>query len=69
MLVSKFFVLMVVDNKYWGGIWGSRGSVGLGPTRPFSTSLVVMTMTRVFSCQTICQKSLTVASRQPWLAM
>lgn len=46
-----------------------QGHTGLGLTRPFSTSLVVMTMTRVFSCHTICQKSLTVASRQPWLAM
>lgn len=38
-------------------------------TRPFSTSRVVITIMRVFSCHTICQKSLTVASRQPWLAM
>lgn len=51
-------------EQSWG--WGLRGAQ---PTRPFSTSRVVMTMTQVFSCHTICQKSLTVASRQPWLAM
>lgn len=38
-------------------------------TRPFSTSLVVMTITLVFSCHTICQKSLTVVARHPWVAM
>lgn len=38
-------------------------------TRPFSTSLVVITITRVFSCQTICQKSLIVVARHPWVAM
>lgn len=38
-------------------------------TRPFSTSLVVMTMTLDPSCQTICQKSPTVVSRHPWQAM
>lgn len=34
-------------------------------TRPFSTSRVVMTITLVFSCHTICQKSLTVVARHP----
>lgn len=34
-------------------------------TRPFSTSLVVMTITLVFSCHTICQKSLVVVARHP----
>lgn len=38
-------------------------------TRPFSTSLVVMTMTLVFSCHTICQKSFTVVAKHPWVAM
>lgn len=30
---------------------------GGGPTRPTSTSLVIMTMLKQFSCQTILQKS------------
>jgi hypothetical protein len=38
-------------------------------TLPLSISLVVMTMTRLFSCQTMCQKSLTVLGRQPCVAM
>ena len=40
-----------------------------GLTLPLSISLVVMTMTLVFSCQIIFQKSSTVAGRQPWVAM
>lgn len=48
---------------------GDRDTSRLLLTRPFSTSRVVITIMRVFSCHTICQKSLTVASRQPWLAM
>ena len=38
-------------------------------TLPLSISFVVMTMTRLFSCQTMCQKSLTVLGRQPCVAM
>lgn len=34
-----------------------------------SVSLVVITITRQFSCQTICQKSATVEGRQPCVAM
>lgn len=67
--IQSFFCLMMVDNEYWGGVCGSEDSIELNPTRPFSTSRVVMTMTREFSCHVICQKSLTVASRQPWLAI
>ena len=38
-------------------------------TLPRSISLVVMTMTRVFSCQTMSQKSDIVPGRQPCVAM
>ncbi len=38
-------------------------------TLPFSTSLVVITMTLVFCCQIILQKSLTMLGRHPWVAM
>lgn len=48
---------------------GERDTSRLRLTRPFSTSRVVITIMRVFSCHTICHKSLTVVSRQPWLAM
>lgn len=67
--IRNFFGFMTVDSECWGRGEGIGGGLRLGPTRPFSTSRVVMTMTRVFSCHVICQKSLTVASRQPWLAM
>lgn len=49
---------------YW--ISGKKGCMDVAIlTRPFSTSLVVITITLVLSCHTICQKSLTVVARHP----
>lgn len=44
-------------------------SGGSGLTRPFSTRLVIMTMTPVFCSHTILQKSLKVDLSGPWAAM
>lgn len=49
--------------------WRGQGCQTQAHTRPRSTSLVAMTMTRVFSWCTIAQKAATVVCRQPWVAM
>lgn len=55
--------------RFYGWISQDDGCDELIPTFPLSTSFVVITITRVFSCHTMCQKSPMVLGRQPCVAI